>query len=171
MTIAIAATNETRPPALRRDHAHSVYRCPTCDQPPQNLRLGPIQIFLCSDCAAYWPTHHSVPDPPGFWDPDAADRECRSRGCLDHPGPEGPHTHHSAARGHVNPPPTYPRTSAMLGRSTTSNSNNSDSTPNPADDTPCAISRPCASQSQNEASESHHDSTKYRPPPSTGRKS
>ncbi|WP_226351808.1 MULTISPECIES: hypothetical protein [unclassified Pseudonocardia] len=83
MTIAINATEE-RPAALRWDDTHGLYRCPTCDQPPQNLRLGPTDVFLCSDCATYWPTHLATGS-YGFWDRDAVDHEHRDRGCLDHP--------------------------------------------------------------------------------------
>ncbi|WP_226358638.1 hypothetical protein [Pseudonocardia sp. ICBG601] len=84
MTIAINAVSESRPAALRWDDTHGLYRCPTCDQPPQNLRLGATEAFICSDCAAYWPAHLATGS-CGFWDRDAAAGERHSHGCLDHP--------------------------------------------------------------------------------------
>lgn len=84
-TIDLTAIATSRVPGLCWDPVHGLYRCPTCRRPPQNLRLGADAVFLCPDCATYWPTTERH----GIWDHDATTAEHRDHGCLDHPAPAG----------------------------------------------------------------------------------
>lgn len=139
-TIDLTAIATSRVPGLCWDPVHGLYRCPTCRRPPQNLRLGADAVFLCSDCATYWPTTERH----GIWDHDATTAEHRDHGCLDATDHRPRAIRDPAKRAVPAGQVVRAAYSPTDGpdRSTTSNSNSSDISRVSARMVPCAASRP-----------------------------